>query len=458
MSTDLATRPVGHLTITSDQSAWTHEQELVLRQAGVDDDVTPAELTGFLHLCQRTGLDPFSRQIYLIGRWDGRAQRKVFTPQTGIDGYRVVRDRVVERTNGTLSYDDTLWCGPDGQWKDIWLDDDVPPVAAKVTVYRNGGRFSATARYSEYVQKKSGGEPTSMWAKMPSGQLAKCAEALALRKAFPHDLAGVYTAEEMGQADNPQQDGGEPQRPAARWSGPVQDEWNTVPGQVIREQQDRDAEEPQERPASATPDQVNQILATLKAHRVKNIDAARAIISKHAGREIGGPADLTAAEADQVLEKLIATLPEAEQQPEPAPAGPAPVGTPDNPLHTPSQMKMIQATLAEKGITDPQAKRDLIGRILGVRIERVRDLSKEQASRVVEAFRTGEIPAPAEPLVDRLAAQMRAAQSSEELADHAEWMWKTHEAGELSRDEVSKLQDISLERENQLVHTARAAA
>lgn len=192
----------GALAIRPDQTSWTEEQSLVLKQSGIDDDVTKAELSGFLHLCQRTGLDPFSRQIYLIGRWDKRAGRKVFTPQTGIDGYRVVANRTITRLGGTLGYEDTLWCGKDGRWRDVWLEDE-PPAAAKVTVLRDGQRFPAVAGYREYVQTGRDGSPVGMWAKMPAGQLAKCASALALRMAFPHDLAGVYTAEEMAQADNP---------------------------------------------------------------------------------------------------------------------------------------------------------------------------------------------------------------------------------------------------------------
>jgi phage recombination protein Bet len=202
-TTAVAQPQAGSLAIRADQTMWTPEQAAVLRQSGISDDVTNAELAGFLHLCQRTGLDPFSRQIYLIGRKDRRAGRVVFTPQTGIDGYRVIAQRVTAQTGGTYGYEDFLWCDSAGRWRDVWLSEQ-PPAAAKVTVIRNGQKFSAVATFREYAQTFPDGNPSGLWGKMPAGQVAKCAEALALRKAFPHDLAGVYTAEEMQQADNPQ--------------------------------------------------------------------------------------------------------------------------------------------------------------------------------------------------------------------------------------------------------------
>lgn len=198
-----AAKTGGALAVRPDQTQWTPEQAAVLRQSGIKDQVTAAELSGFLHLCQRTGLDPFSRQIYLIGRYSKKDGRDVYTPQTGIDGYRVIAQRVTAQTGGTYGYEDTVWCDPSGRWRDVWLADE-PPAAAKVTVIRNGHRFSAVATFREYVQTFPDGNPKGLWAKMPAGQIAKCAEALALRKAFPHDLAGVYTAEEMAQADNPE--------------------------------------------------------------------------------------------------------------------------------------------------------------------------------------------------------------------------------------------------------------
>lgn len=201
MSAEL-TKTGGALAIRPDQTTWTPDQAAVLQQSGIDNQVAPAELSAFLHLCQRTRLDPFSRQIYLIGRWDNRQQRKVYTPQTSIDGYRVIAHRAAAEAGHALGYEDTLWCAKDGRWQDVWLSEE-PPAAAKVVVIRNGMRFSAVARYSEYVQTKKGGEPSGLWVKMPATMTAKCAEALALRMAFPHDLAGVYTAEEMAQAENP---------------------------------------------------------------------------------------------------------------------------------------------------------------------------------------------------------------------------------------------------------------
>lgn len=320
MSTELAVRPHGALAITPDQTWWTDEQSLVLRQAGIDDDVTEAELRGFLHLCQRTELDPFTRQIYLIGRYDSRAQRKVFTPQTSIDGYRVVRDRVIARTHGTLSYDDFVWCGPDGAWRDVWIDDSVPPIAAKVTVYRDGGRFSAVAKFSEYAQTK-GDKLIGLWARMPAGQLAKCAEALALRKAFPHDLAGVYTAEEMAQADNASTAEQRTQRQTAR---PVDDDpWQTpAPAQsapaAVPVAEPEYAEVVEERgPALATQQQMNHLEEGLEFLRGASSDEARATAyTQILGHPVAAGETLTRPDAERVRLALVKEDEQRQQEAE----------------------------------------------------------------------------------------------------------------------------------------------
>ena len=161
-------------------------------------EATGVELALFAEQVNRTGLDPFLKQIYGIYRHDSRAKGEVMQVQVGIDGFRLV----AERTGKYEGQTQPLWCGPDKIWHDVWTDDG-PPVAAKIGVYKSGRREPtyAVAHWREYVVTYQG-QPSGKWRDMPANMLAKCAEALALRKCFPAELSGIYAPEEMAQAAN----------------------------------------------------------------------------------------------------------------------------------------------------------------------------------------------------------------------------------------------------------------
>ena len=164
---------------------WTPEQQQLI-SSSIAPGCTPDELKLFAYACQRTGLDPFSRQIYAIKRGGSGGKMSI---QVGIDGLRSIAERT-----GQLDGSETYWCGEEGDWKDVWLG-KTPPAAAKTIVYRKGSShpFVGVARFQDYNANQG------LWSKMPAAMLAKCSEALALRKAFPADMSSLYTADEMEQ-------------------------------------------------------------------------------------------------------------------------------------------------------------------------------------------------------------------------------------------------------------------
>lgn len=186
-STDLTVRD--HQAIdqaaTSDKPVIITGDQIGLIKATIAPDATDAELQLFFYDCRRRGVHPLDKLIHFTKR------KGKYTPVTSIDFFRAR----AASTREHIGTDDVVFTGTPGE-------DDF---AATVTVHRlvQGEKcsFTATARWPEYLPDAGN---DFMFRKMPHGQLGKCAEALALRKGFPQELAGLHTVEEMERSSGEQ--------------------------------------------------------------------------------------------------------------------------------------------------------------------------------------------------------------------------------------------------------------
>ncbi|OBI95581.1 recombinase RecT [Mycobacterium sp. 1465703.0] len=238
MTNEVATIDETTTDLVPGQIGFNSAQRAMLAQLGLSD-APEGDLILFSHVCQKSGLDPFRREIYMIGRNtqvtryekvdpnDPESnQRKVtrwetvYTIQTGIQGFRKRARELAEEKGNRLGFEGPFWCGDDGEWREVWPEDKTP-VAAKYVVFRDGEPIPAVTHFAEYVQtvKVDGNTvPNSMWSKMPRNQIAKCAEALAIQRAYPDELSGLVLEDAVSDAITVDE-AGEVQQPKRRPGG-----------------------------------------------------------------------------------------------------------------------------------------------------------------------------------------------------------------------------------------------
>lgn len=210
-----AVAPRGFLAIDPQQNKLRPDQRASLRAIGIEDDFDLAQIRVFIHFCQARNLDPYAKEAYLIKRKDK------YSIQTSIDTYR----RKAFETGRYRRKVGVYWTGADNDpqswvmdpqtrvryrvWEDVWLRPEHPAAAKCVIEYYDERgdvvTTEAIVNWEMFVGTtwKNGTKvPNDMWTKGGPHQLSKCAEALALRSAFPTALSGMFVQEEMSHLDS----------------------------------------------------------------------------------------------------------------------------------------------------------------------------------------------------------------------------------------------------------------
>lgn len=265
---------------------FTPEQRKIILDSFLNG-ASAAEAAVLMELAKIRRLNPITRQIHFVKRWNANRNCETWEAQVGIDGFRTIAERT-----GLYDGQDEAEFGYNQAGNQL--------VWCKVRVYRKDWSRPAVglAHYAEYVQKKKDGAITKMWAEKPHVMLAKCAEAIAFRRGFPDDTSGLYTAEEMPEVETVER---AVNNPPPATSQPALQPSNGVPPSV---------------PSSSQTEKVAAKVKAAAAEKARTAGAPRGLIKCVFGPSKGKMiSDLTVAELNAAItfgEQKLSEAPSAE--------------------------------------------------------------------------------------------------------------------------------------------------